>query len=90
MATTNPTITSAWAKLVAAGDEFTLGIADNQGPAEIALAAMASDEAPAITGQILRVPFGQMNRALTGPGHIYAKRVDGTSVVAWLHSWTPS
>lgn len=38
MATTNPTITPAWAKLVTAGDEFTLGIADNGGPAEIALA----------------------------------------------------
>ena len=89
MATTNPTISPAWAKLVDAGDEFTLGVSDNQGPAEIALAVMASDEAPAIAGQVLRAPFGQMNRALTGPGYIYAKTVDGQTVSAWLHVWTP-
>ena len=47
MATTNPIITTSWAKIVTANDEFTLGVA--HGPqSQIAVAVMATDVAPTI------------------------------------------
>ncbi len=53
MATTNPVITTAWAKIVEDGDDFTLGTAPGPQVA-IAIAAMDSDEAPTVAGQTLQ------------------------------------
>lgn len=88
MATTNPVITTSWAKVVTAGDEFTLGI--SPGPqAAIAIACQAADEAPTVAGQVIQSSHEAINRALTGPGYLYAKSLTGASVTAWLHAWTP-
>lgn len=88
MATTNPTITTSWAKIVTANDEFTLGVA--HGPqSQIAVAVMATDVAPTIAGHPLQSSSEGINRSLTGPGYVYAKSLTGASVTAWLHSWTP-
>ncbi len=88
MATTNPVITTSWAKIVTAGDEFTLGV--SPGPiVQIAIACQAADEAPTVAGQALQAPSEAINRALTGPGYLFAKSLTGASVTAWLHSWTP-
>ena len=89
MATTNPVITPAWTKIVTAGDEFTLGLPP--GPqAVIAIACQAADEAPTVAGQPLQGSHEAANRALTGPGYLFAKSLTGASVTAWLHSWTPA
>ena len=89
MATTNPTITTSWAKIVDAGDDFTLGLP--HGPqVMIALAVMTTDEAPAIAGMRLQGGADAVNRYIVGPGYVYAKSLTGASVTAWLHTWTPA
>lgn len=88
MATTNPTITTSWAKIVDAGDDFTLGLPHGS-QVQIAIACMTADEAPAIAGQPLQSSSEAVNRYLVGPGYVYAKSLTGASVVAWLHAWTP-
>lgn len=61
MATTNPTITTSWAKIVDAGDDSTLGLP--HGPqVQIAIACMTADEAPAIAGQPLQSSSEAVNR----------------------------
>lgn len=89
MATSNPVITTSWAKIVTAGDDFTLGIPHGAQTA-IAIAAMATDVAPTIAGQPLQGSSESVNRLLTGPGYVYAKSLTGASVTAWLHAWTPA
>lgn len=89
MATTNPAIGTSWTKLVATGDEFTLGVGDDQTLTSIALAVTDADSAPEVTGQVMNTPTNTINRALTGPGYLWAKSRKGVAVTAWLHSWTP-
>ncbi len=88
MATTNLTLTSAWTKIVDENVEFTFGVHDNEVSSLIAIAAMATEEAPAITGQLMRTPTHQIDRALIGPGFVYARAAGGANLSAWLHSWT--
>jgi len=88
MATTNPSLTSSWAKVVEAGDEFTIGIQPGS-TTVIAIAAVATDTSPAVAGHFLMGPGESINRALTGPGYIYARSVDAAAASAWLHAWTP-
>lgn len=88
MATTNPTLTTAWAKIVDSGEEFTFGL--QPGPVStVAIAAVATDTAPAVAGHQLAGPTESINRSLIGPGYIYAKLVSGSATAAWLHTWTP-
>lgn len=89
MATTNPTITTSWAKIVDAGDDFTLGLPHGS-QVQIAIACMTADEAPAIAGQPLQSSSEAVNRYLVGPGYVYAKSLMAGSVTAWLHTWTPA
>lgn len=87
MATSNPTITPDWSLVVGAGSEFTFGVQEHESLAAIAVAVTDDASAPTVTGQVLRTPTSQLNRALTGPGYVWAKSLRATSFSAWLHSW---
>ena len=96
MATTNPTITGAWTLIVAAGDEFFLSFPLSSQIIHVATGATDSEgepEPPAagLTGHTLAPGRDGMNRALIGPGPVYARCVDPTaSVPVALTAWTPA
>jgi len=88
MATTNPTITTAWAKLVDLGDEFLLTLPFTT-RTSIEVAVRDADTVPTVQGHVLRGDrIEGLNRALIGPGYVFA-RCQGGSVVATLSAWTP-
>lgn len=88
MATSNITLTAAWTKIVDEDVEFTFGVHDNSPTSLIAIAAVAVDADPEITGQLMRTPTHQIDRNLTGPGFVYARAAGGVNLPAWLHSWS--
>lgn len=100
MATTNPTLSgAAWQLIVAAGDEFLLTLPQPSQTVHVAIGgADGSDtdtdpEAPAagLLGHPLASGRDGMNRALLGPGPVFARCVDSAAVVTLaLSAWTPS
>lgn len=88
--TTAITLTTAWQKLVDAGDEFTLTFA-REASNDILVESQASEEAPeGAVGTYLRVTVPESwNRALAGPGYLYARAASGTSVIN-IVAWTPA
>lgn len=88
MATTNPTLTEAWSKIVDDTSEFlvTLPFSTNF---SIEVAAMATDVAPSgIRGHVLRAESLEgISRALIGSGFIYARTLGGSANVV-LSAWT--
>ena len=107
MATTNPTVTGAWTLLVDEGDEFllTLPVASQTIYVAIGGEVTSSDsnssetdadlvaDAPALgtIGHPLRPGEDGMNRALIGPGPVFAKCIDpAASVAVALTAWTPA
>ncbi len=90
MATTNPSVTASWAKIVDDGDEFllTLPWATNT---SIEVATKDTDEAPTVQGHVLRGERADsMNRSLIGPGYVFARGVGSGSLAVVLNAWTPS
>lgn len=90
MATTNPTIGTDWGLLVTAGDEFLLTAPTAAGVIEI---AVSDDESvPEVAGHPLQGGSTResLNRALIGPGYVYARSRSGVAVAAVLSAWTPS
>lgn len=99
MATTNPTVTGAWSQIVAEGDEFLLTLPIASQTVYVAIGgADDSDsdseaEAPAadLLGHALAPGQDGMNRALLGPGAVFAKCIDpAASVPVALTAWTPA
>ena len=100
MPTTNPTVTGpGWTLLVNEGDEFLLTLP--QASQTIYLAIGTADDsdsdsdpqapAPGIIGHPLAAGRDGMNRALIGPGPVFAKCVDpAASVKVALTAWTAS
>jgi hypothetical protein len=89
MATTNPTITTAWAKLVNLGDDFLLTLPFTT-RTSIEVAIKDSDAAPTVQGHVIRGDrIEGLNRTLLGPGYVFARCQEG-SVVATLSAWTPT
>ena len=84
MATTNPTITGSWSLIVQEGDEFLLTLPLASQSVHVAIgAADDSDsdpepEAPPtdLLGHALVPGADGMNRALLGPGPVFAKCID--------------
>lgn len=89
MATTNPSLTTAWAQIVTAGDEFFLTLPfSTRTSVEVAISDTETD--PTVQGHVLRGDqFESVNRALVGPGYVYARSQSGTVPVI-LSAWTPS
>lgn len=99
MATTNPTVTGAWTLLVAAGDEFLLTLPVASQTIYVAIGGADdsdSDSDPetptaGTIGHPLRPGEDGMNRALIGPGPVFAKCIDpDASVAVALTAWTPT
>lgn len=99
MATTNPTVTGAWTLLVAAGDEFLLTLPIASQTVYVAIGGADdsdSDSDPetptaGTIGHPLRPGEDGMNRALIGPGPVFAKCIDpAASVAVALTAWTPT
>jgi len=89
MATTNPTLTTSYTKIVAAGDEFLLTLLHTS-KLDVEVAIKDTDEAPTVRGHVLRGELGEsMNRSLLGPGYVFARTRSGTVPVA-LSAWTPA
>jgi hypothetical protein len=89
MATTNPTITTAWAKIVNVGDSFLLTLPFTT-RTSIEVAVRDADSAPTVQGHVLRGDRAEsLTRSLIGPGYVFA-RSQGGSVVVNLSAWTPT
>jgi hypothetical protein len=92
MSTANPSIGPQWALIATAGDEFLLTLLNREQPVEVAVSDTEVTP-PGIEGHILSSGSdGGMNRALIGPGYVYARPVQprGGSVTVALSTWTPS
>ena len=95
MATTNPTIGTDWGLLVTAGDEFLLTAPSAAGVIEVAV--NDTETPPEVAGHPLNgggggypSPRESLNRALIGPGYVYARAKSGAAVTAALSAWTPA
>ena len=87
MATTNPSLTSAWGKIVDAGDEFFLSLPFSN-RTDIEVAASSTDTAPTVQGHILRGDRHEsVNRALLGAGFVYARAVGVDALTVVLSTW---
>ena len=97
LATTNPVITGAWTLIVAAGDEFLLTLPVASQTIFVAIGGADDSDSdpqapdPGIIGHPLAPGRDGINRALIGPGPVYARLADplGTVKVA-LTAWTPA
>lgn len=90
MATTNPALTTSYTKIVDAGDEFLLTLPLTATTAvDVAVADTESAPADTVIGHRLSTDQHEaLNRALTGPGYIYARAIDRACTVA-VTTWTP-
>lgn len=88
MATQNPTIGTDWTKIVDAGDEFTLTISTPNFHF-IEVAVSDTETQPTVNGHQIHSPQESFNRALSGPGYVYAKSCSGKSEKVILTAWTP-
>jgi len=99
MATANPTITGPLSLIVNEGDEFLLTLPKACQTVFVAIgAADGSDTssdpdepAASLLGHPLAAGQDGMNRALLGPGPVFARCVDpSANVVLALTAWTPA
>lgn len=98
MATVNSQISGpGWSLIVPAGTDFLLTLP--QASQTIYVATNDDDEdssdseppADSVIGHALRPGSDGMNRALLGPGDVYARHVDSaTSVTLALTTWAPT
>jgi len=82
----------SWTLVATAGDEFLLSLLNREQPVEVAVSDTQVTP-PGIAGHILSSGSdGAMNRALIGPGYVYARPVQpgGSSAMVALTTWTPS
>lgn len=98
MATTNPTVTGAWTLIVNEGDEFLLTLPVASQTIYVAIGGAddsdsdsdAESPAAGLIGHPLAPGQDGINRALLGPGPVFAKCVDpAASVLVALTAWTP-
>ena len=88
--TKNLTLTADYQLIVAAGDDFLLTLPRNQGAIEVVPMPGASSPAASLVGHVLGPDKREgMNRAVLGPGAVYA-RAPGGPVLVTLSHWTPA
>lgn len=99
MATTNPTVTGAWTLIVNEGDEFLLTLPVASQTIFVAIGGAddsdsdsdAESPAAGLIGHPLAPGQDGINRALLGPGAVFAKCIDpAASVPVALTAWTPA
>ena len=90
MSTVNIQVADDWTLLVAAGDDFLLSV-PGVVSYDIEVAVSDAETDPDIDhGHLLHANRSEaMNRALIGPGHVYARAVSDTTAVAVVSAWTP-
>ena len=92
MATILKAVTSSWTKVVEAGDEFFLSPIT---PGDVDVAVTDDGNAPSIASghrlSFFKLETGResVNRAVIGPGTVYAKTVGVASASLALSAWTP-
>ena len=88
--TENLTLTADYQLIVAAGDDFLLTLPRNQGSIEVVPMPGASPPNASLVGHVLGPDQREgMNRAVSGPGALYARAPGGTVLVTLTH-WTPA
>lgn len=89
MATTNPALTTSWAKIVAPGDDFLLTLPFATGNT-VEIATTDADSAPSgVRGHVLSGNRQEgLSRTLIGTGYVWAKAATATTIV--LNAWTPA
>ena len=99
MSTANPIITGAWSQIVAEGDEFLLSFPLASQTIMVAIGGSDdsdsdSDPQPppaGLQGHSLAPGRDSINRALLGPGAVFARLVDRDATVkVALTAWTPA
>ena len=93
MATSNPTITGNWTLIVPEGDEFLLTLPLASQAAHVAIGdSTSSDPEPPpndLLGHAMVPGADGINRALLGPGPVYARCTDpAASMPVALTAWT--
>ncbi len=89
MATVDVTFANDWTKIVEAGEEFLLTVPSYFSD-KVAVAVAAAPPAATVTGHVLDpVRSQEMNRALIGPGIVYARKLTGAAVSGALTVWVP-
>lgn len=89
MATSNVTLGPVWSLLATTGDEFFLSLPFSS-RVTVEIAVSDTEVVPVVPiGHLLRGEgLQEMNRALLGPGYVYARSaVPGVNAV--LTAWTP-
>jgi hypothetical protein len=87
MATTNPSLTSAWGKIVDAGDEFFLSLPFST-RLDIEVATAGPVDEPTVRGHVLRGDRNEsVNRALLGAGSVYARAIGANALTVVLSTW---
>jgi len=91
MPTSNPAITCpGWTYLVADGDEFLLTLPQACQTIYVAIGLDANTPPAGELGHALQAGEDGINRALIGPGPVFARCVDPrASVTLALNAWTP-
>ena len=94
--TTNPALAGAdWTLIVNEGDEFFLTLPQASQTVHVAIGSSTESDPeapdPWIIGHPLAAGKDGMNRALIGPGPVYARCVDpSATVILALTAWTPA
>jgi len=88
VATTNITVTDTWAEIVPAGDNFFLTVPHRKN--RMIEVAVTEGSAPTVTRghRLVGEQREGLNRALVGPGAVYA-RCKGNDIAVALTLWTP-
>lgn len=89
MATTNPSLTSSWSLIVAAGSDFLMTLPFFN-PTALEIATTASDSiSPTVSGHTVSGDRqDHITRSLVGPGSVWA-RSKGSTVTVVLNTWVP-
>lgn len=97
MATANPSIAGTWIKIAEAEEDFFFSLRTGANinhvlpPVEIAITDADAAPGVMVAGRLID-PHGNegINRALTGPGHVWARcALAGYSIQPALDVWTP-
>jgi len=89
--TTTPTLTTAWTALCAIGSDFWVSLVQPGAEIEIATTDDGADPTLAVSHRLAydrrEVGKDSCNRALIGPGYVFARAITPSSLVVAFNAW---